>query len=79
MALVVPLRQYFEQRSEIQALERRVAELVAEREALEARIRLLRDPEYLSRLARECLGMIRPGEIVFVPVPEDGGRQPERC
>jgi cell division protein FtsB len=37
---------------------------------LERRIELLNDPEHLERLARRCLGMVRPGEILFV-VPEE--------
>ncbi len=79
MALAVPVRQYFEQRSEIAGLERRLSELRAERDALEAKIRRLNDPAYLERVARRCLGMVRPGEIPFVTVPESGRPRPARC
>jgi cell division protein FtsB len=41
-------------------------------EVLNARIFQLKDPAYLERLARECLGMVAPGETAFVMVPEQG-------
>jgi cell division protein FtsB len=70
MALAVPLRQLFEQRSEIAALEREVAALEERRDALERQVDRLHDPAYLEWIARTCLGMVRPGEISFV-LPED--------
>lgn len=78
-ASVVPLRQYAEQRGELAELEREVAELRAERDRLEAEVERLQDPEFLERLARECLGMVRPGEIAIVPVPKKGEPPPDRC
>ncbi len=79
MALAVPLRQYFEQRSEIAALERRVEELREQRDALRGEIEQLNDPTYLEQIARRCLGMVKPGEIPFVTVPENGRSRPARC
>jgi cell division protein FtsB len=77
-ATVVPLRQYLAQQEQMEALERRVDALQEERDQLAREIERLRDPEYLERLARTCLGMVRPGEISFVTVPKDGkpGRDP---
>ena len=77
-ATVVPLRQYFAQQAQMEALERRVDALQEERDRLQREIERLRDPEYLERLARVCLGMVRPGEIAFVTVPKGGkpGRGP---
>lgn len=55
-------------------LEGRVTDSVAEIERLERRLLLLRDdPATLERLAREELGMVRPGEKVIV-LSERGGR-----
>lgn len=79
MALVFPLRQYMIQRSEITKLERQIQELEGERVVLERRVERLRDPEHLERIARQCLGMVRPGEIAFVAVPEDGESLPPSC
>jgi cell division protein FtsB len=65
-------RQFLAQRDRIARLERRVEALTSERSRLEHRIGQLNDPEHLERLARRCLGMVRPGEILFV-VPEKEG------
>lgn len=52
-------------REEHDALAREVAELQAANDALAAEIRALKsDPLVVERLAREVLGMARPGEIV---------------
>ena len=37
---------------------------------VEKRVKQLQDPDYLERLARECLGMVMPGDIAFVSVPK---------
>jgi cell division protein FtsB len=78
VASVGVVRQYFDQRADIDRLEARLEALLERREALERRIEQLRDPQYLERLARECLGMVAPGEIAFV-VPEDRGAPPSTC
>jgi cell division protein FtsB len=74
MSLVVPFREYVEQRSRVSELAARVDALSKANARLEERIIQLRDPAYLERLARECLGMVKPGEIAFVTVPKKGGR-----
>ena len=72
------VRQYLAQRAEIDRLEQEIRSIEADRARLEEEIDRLHDPEYLERLARECLGMVKPGEISFV-VPDDSGAQPARC
>ena len=42
-------------------------------------IRQLHDPTYLERMARECLGMVKPDEIPFVVVPKHGKAGARRC
>jgi cell division protein FtsB len=79
LTAIVPLRGYLTQRSRLVELEQQVERLATERDRLERRVGRLRDPAYLERLARECLGMVRPGEIAFVTVPEGGEPQPIRC
>ena len=69
---IVPLRQYLTQRSEIGSLERKIEALIQERNRLELRVEQLNDPQELERIARECLGMVKPGEIAFVAVPKSG-------
>jgi cell division protein FtsL len=79
LSLIFPIRQFLAQRAEIRELETQVQELARERQVLEAKVARLRDPEHLERIARQCLGMVRPGEIAFIAVPEDGGPPVEGC
>ncbi len=66
LMLLVPARQYLDQRARIVELERRAAVLERQNDALRDQIERLRDPIELERLARECLGMVRPGEVALV-------------
>jgi cell division protein FtsB len=73
---VAPTRMYLEQRAELADLQRQAAALARGNERLSARAERLRDATYLERLARQCLGMVRPGEIAFVVVPKQGAPAP---
>jgi cell division protein FtsB len=63
---IVPARQYLAQRAEIADLQRRATALEQANASLRSNIRRLHDPQYLERIARACLGMVKPGEIAFV-------------
>lgn len=78
-AAIFPLRQFAAQRGDLAELERKVEVLESERNDLARKVERLQDPEYLERIARQCLGMVRPGEIAFVAVPEDGSPMPASC
>ncbi len=69
-----PVRNYLAQRAEIDQLEQRIDSLERERGQLERELERIRNPDELEKLARECLGMVRPGEIAFAN--PDGGRAP---
>ena len=69
---ISPLRALLSARDELDGLRRQARVLEVENATLQDRISELRDPSYLERLARECLGMVEPGETAFVTVPEDG-------
>jgi len=71
-AATYPLRAYLDERSKIAVLDQQVAALQRQNGQLDDRIAQLKDPAYLEQLARECLGMVKPGEIPFVVVPEHG-------
>jgi cell division protein FtsB len=79
LSLVVPLRTYLAQRDHLSKLEGQTRVLQRQNAILEAKVRQLHDPAYLERLARECLGMVRPGEIGFIVVPKDGESKPSGC
>jgi cell division protein FtsB len=76
---VAPLRSLIDGRNTLSQLERQAEDLEQRNERLEARIEQLNDPTYLERLARECLGMVRPGETAFVMVPKHGPPPTTRC
>ena len=76
---VAPARVYLEQRSRLQHLEQQAAHLETANSSLEARIADLQDPRTLERLARECLGMVEPGEIAIITVPRQGAPTPPSC
>ena len=65
-----------EQRAELAELERQAAALASQNQRLTDRAERLRDAAFLERLARQCLGMVRPGEVAFVVVPKEGAPAP---
>jgi cell division protein FtsB len=76
---IVPLKQFLGQRAEIARLERDAAELQQANDRLGEQVARLHDPEELERLARQCLGMVKPGETAFVTIPKHGQPQPSPC
>lgn len=52
--------------SEIEGLKMQVNSASEESERLKQEVENLNDPEYLERIARERLGLVRPNERVFV-------------
>jgi cell division protein FtsB len=77
--LVVPLRTYMAQREHLGQLERQTEILEQQNGLLQLKIKQLHDPAYLERIARGCLGMVKPGEIGFIVVPRSGEAQPRDC
>jgi cell division protein FtsL len=55
---------------QIADLERTHSSLIEENQRLREQIRLLQQPSYIERVAREQLGLVRPGEIAVVLVPK---------
>jgi cell division protein FtsB len=77
--LAVPLRTYIAQRNRLSDLQRQTSLLEQQNRLLQRQVTLLHDPKYLERLARECLGMVKPGEIGFVVVPKGRHSIPPSC
>jgi cell division protein FtsB len=77
--LLVPLRTYLAQRSQLRRLDHQMQVLQQQNAKLQHQVARLHDPNYLERVARECLGMVKPGEIGFVLVPKRGQAQPPDC
>lgn len=78
-SLVVPLRTYIAQRDRLEQLERQSQILQTRNADLLAQVRKLNDPAYVEQVARECLGMVKQGEIPFIVVPRSGPPQPAAC
>lgn len=63
--------QLMQERARARRVEQQISDLRSENLQLAAEIRALRtQPRAIERLAREQLGLLRPGETVFVLQPE---------
>ena len=79
IALVYPARLFLQQRSQIADLEKQTQILTTANQKLTGQVQELNDPAYLERLARECLGMVKPGETAFVVVSKGADPEPVAC
>ncbi len=76
---MAPFREYLSERGHIAELERKTQSLERANATLQADIVRLHDPAEKERLARECLGMVKAGEIAFVTGPRTGHTEPAPC
>jgi cell division protein FtsB len=76
---IAPLRGYFDARGELKDLQQQAMVLERQNHALQTRIDQLSDARFLERIARECMGMVKPGETAFVIVPAHGKPDPPDC
>lgn len=65
LAIAVPLRNYYEGRSEIARLNDSIAALEQRKSDLETDIAKYQDPEYVKQEARRRLGVMEPGETAW--------------
>ena len=79
VAAVAPARNLIQQRAQLAHLRQQTTQLERQNGALQARVTQLYDPAYLEKLARECLGMVKPGEVAFVTIPRHGAPVPPDC
>jgi cell division protein FtsB len=62
-------------KSEVESLEREISSLRAETGRLTALVTRLRsDPDFIEQVAREDLGLVKPGEKVLKLPPSPGQR-----
>ena len=66
---VAPARQAFAQREQVAEVQAKVSALQERNEELTSRLNRLSDIAYMEKLAREQLGVVRPGETSYVVVP----------
>ncbi len=48
-------------------IQQKIEEIKVENKKLKEEVRLLNDPSYIEKVAREELGLAKPGEILFLP------------
>lgn len=56
--------------SKIDEMEEKIEKAEAENEELREQLENTNDPEYIEEVAREKLGLVKPGEMLLVPVEE---------
>jgi cell division protein FtsB len=76
---IAPLRGYLDERSELSDLTKQATILEQQNQAMQDRIDQLSDATFLERIARECMGMVKPGETAFVVVPAHDKPDPPDC
>lgn len=59
--------QIWDLNNKIAELEKEKALFKKQQQSLEKEIRDLQDPEIIEKIARESLGMVKPGEILLIP------------
>ncbi|MFN2362692.1 MAG: septum formation initiator family protein [Halarsenatibacteraceae bacterium] len=76
--LIIFTYQIFNNYSQINELEKSIEETEAEIDEtkesnleLERELSLVDNPDYIERLAREKLGLVKPGEELIIPVKEE--------
>jgi cell division protein FtsB len=68
------LKAYLRQRSALDALEARIAQLQASNSFKQAELKHMQDPNYIKILARERLGYVMPGEIAYTALDAKGNK-----
>jgi len=70
--------QIWQIKSEITLYNQQKVELLKTQQELHSELASLQEPEMIEKLARESLGMVKPGEILVVPaVPGDNIPRPK--
>ena len=75
---IEPTRQLMAQRERIAGMAQELGRVERSNRRLDARIRRLRDPDFIEQRAREQVGLVRPGEVTYVVMPpsrEHAGRR----
>lgn len=57
-------------KQKVAELEEEIAKAENENEQLKEDLDNLDDPEYIERIARKKLGLVKPGEVLLIPVEE---------
>lgn len=73
LTIAPPIKHYFTQRAQIQALKSQVAADRSELEKARAELQLWKDPDYIKSQARERLHFVLPGERQYIVTDGEQG------
>jgi cell division protein FtsB len=62
---------------EIARLEQELDNAEAREKELKEKLENINDPEYIEEIARKELGLVKPGELLLIPVEEKGKEESE--
>lgn len=64
-------RQIQELEHEVTRLEKQISSAREQRERLQIELNNINNPEYIEKIARKELGLVKPGELLIIPVEEE--------
>jgi len=69
--LMMNIRKVNQMEDRLNNLQQQVQNQIEENKELKEEIERVRSPEYVEKVAREELGLVKPGEILLIPVEEE--------
>lgn len=69
--LMINIRKVNQMEDRLYGLQQQVENQIEENNELKEEIERVKSPEYVEKVAREELGLVKPGEILLIPVEED--------
>ncbi|MFW5992043.1 MAG: FtsB family cell division protein [Halanaerobiaceae bacterium] len=62
---------------DITKLESKISTAREEKQRLQIELKNIDDPEYIENIARKELGLVKPGELLIIPIDEDEEKENE--
>jgi len=75
--LVTNMRKVNKMENELNNLQQQVQEEMERNEELKEEIERVKSHDYIEKVARDELGLVKPGEILFIPVEEENEEDEE--
>ena len=69
--LIINMRKVNEMEERLNRLTQEYQEEIEQNQKLKEEIERVKSPAYIEKVAREELGLVKPGEILLIPVEED--------
>ena len=69
--LMMNIRKVNQMEDRLNSLQQQVQNQIEENKELKEEIERVKSPEYVEKVAREELGLVKPGEILLIPVEEE--------